>query len=496
MNATPPDCSVAAACVAFVRRSVVVTLQFRSSQGGRNARGSRVGGRASPRPSRSSSRSARRTHVVCNAVPLCCVAHSDDVLDDVHRTGRRSDVAGLITVGPARSLPFRMANPSTNEAVLLGFLALIMALVGVPASTLNAQRSFAAQRDACRCEPDNGKPRRPRFLLPIAGGIGILPISLAARDSQLPSLAVPSLVDIRDNTPRNALEGERALAVGALAPDTATALPTLMLMAVGMLAVGGYFLVPRRRGRRARSGWRIRRSGAHGGWRLRTVHRRRVGVAIAGGGGLMLMLGTREYAEGAEAQRRARAEWFQVGGSIVRLDAEPRNEAIVRQIESRPTVVPVTASAGIQPTSAVPLPVLAVSGREIRRGTPVARLLIPTIDLDEIVMEGVGPVELNGGPGHFPGSVLPGGAGNSILSAHRDRHFRRVGELAVGSRIRTETHSGATEWVVTERRIVSRDTPSLFEESDPTLTLTTCWPLRYFGPAPDRLLIIAKPARQ
>jgi sortase A len=127
-----------------------------------------------------------------------------------------------------------------------------------------------------------------------------------------------------------------------------------------------------------------------------------------------------------------------------------------------------------------------MSGREIRHGTPVARLLIPSIDLDEIVVEGVGPVELNGGPGHFPGSVLPGEAGNSILSAHRDRHFRRVGELVIGTRIRTETRAGSTDWVITERRIVSRDTPSLFEESERTLTLTTCWPLRYFGPAPDR----------
>jgi sortase A len=107
----------------------------------------------------------------------------------------------------------------------------------------------------------------------------------------------------------------------------------------------------------------------------------------------------------------------------------------------------------------------------------------------------VGPVELNGGPGHFPGSVLPGNPGNSILSAHRDRHFRRVGELSVGSRIRTETRERSVQWVVTERRVVSKDTPALFREPDATLTLTTCWPIRYFGAAPDRLLIIAKPVR-
>jgi sortase (surface protein transpeptidase) len=27
----------------------------------------------------------------------------------------------------------------------------------------------------------------------------------------------------------------------------------------------------------------------------------------------------------------------------------------------------------------------------------------------------------------------------------------------------------------------------------PTLTLTTCWPIRYLGPAPDRLIITAEP---
>ena len=207
------------------------------------------------------------------------------------------------------------------------------------------------------------------------------------------------------------------------------------------------------------------------------------------------MLGAREYAEGAEAQRQARAEWLRMGETVVRINepdpatAEPKSPSTVG--------VATIANAVAQPKaeSAVPLPLLAMSGREIRRGVPVARLVIQAIDLDEIVMEGVGPVELNGGPGHFPGSVLPGESGNSILSAHRDRHFSRVGELGVGAKIRTETREGGvTEWMVTERRIVSKDTPALFEESEATLTLTTCWPIRYFGPAPDRLLIIAKRA--
>jgi LPXTG-site transpeptidase (sortase) family protein len=372
-------------------------------------------------------------------------------------------------------------------------LILILLLGTLPATDLHAQRFFR-RAAACRCEP-TGKTRKPKFLLPVAG-IGFLPVSLAARDSQPPMVAIPSIVDIRaDDTPRNALEGERALEVGALAPDTATTLPTLMVFASLLTLAGVYLLIPHRR-RRLRS-WRSR-SGQprHGVWRLRSVHKRRVGTAFALAGGLLLVLGSREYAEGAQAQRRARAEWLRdfetpsLASGAEELVPTPRRMSEI-DTSTAPAMAQSTVTDG---ASAVPLPLLAMSGREIRRGTPVARLTIEAIGLDEIVLEGVGPVELNGGPGHFPGSVLPGGTGNSILSAHRDRHFRRVGELAVGAKLRTETRRGVVDWVVTERRIVSKDTPSLFEESKETLTLTTCWPLRYFGPAPDRLLIIAKPA--
>jgi len=376
------------------------------------------------------------------------------------------------------------------------FLAFCL-LSGSSVAELSAQAARGLRpNNACRCEPE--KSRRPRFLLPVAGGIGFLPVAFAVRDSQLPSLDFPLLVDIRDSSPRNAVEGERALELGALAPDTATTLPTVMVVAAALVVVGLYLVIPRRR-RGSRSAWRSS-TPKRGRWRLRTVHRRRVGMGVAIAGTLLLLLGSREYAEGAQAQRRARAEWLRVGATFLRVNSEaegqPATQPFAIVARSSEDAARLPDSFGEPPgpryQSAVPLPLGPVSGREIRRGTPVARLLIPSIDLDEIVMEGVGPVELNGGPGHFPGSVLPGEAGNAILSAHRDRHFNRMDELTVGTRIRTETRAGAVDWVVAERRVISRDTPALFQESEATLTLTTCWPIRYFGPAPDRLIVVAK----
>jgi sortase A len=136
---------------------------------------------------------------------------------------------------------------------------------------------------------------------------------------------------------------------------------------------------------------------------------------------------------------------------------------------------------------------VAFASERVAIGAPVARLTVPRIQLDEIVLEGVGDDELNAGPGHLPGSVLPGMRGNAVVSAHRDRHFNHLDELQLGDTIRTETGQSSAVWVIVGRRIVDRGAPALFRTSEPTLTLTTCWPVRYFGSAPDRLILTAKP---
>lgn len=134
-------------------------------------------------------------------------------------------------------------------------------------------------------------------------------------------------------------------------------------------------------------------------------------------------------------------------------------------------------------------------GGEIAPGSPVARLTIPRLQLDEIVFEGVHDDALNAGPGHLPGSAFPGEAGNAVISAHRDRHFARLGEIEVGDTLTTESGARLERWVVISKRVIDADAPALYRTSDATLTLSTCWPIRYFGPAPSRLIVTAKPVR-
>jgi len=126
-------------------------------------------------------------------------------------------------------------------------------------------------------------------------------------------------------------------------------------------------------------------------------------------------------------------------------------------------------------------------------GAPVAHLVIPKIGLDEIVLEGIDSEELNAAPGHLPGTALPGQRGNAVISAHRDRHFRHFDQLGVGDTVTTEWGGQSDRWVVISTRVVEADAPALVRTSDPTLTLTTCWPIRYVGTAPQRLIVTAKP---
>jgi sortase A len=190
--------------------------------------------------------------------------------------------------------------------------------------------------------------------------------------------------------------------------------------------------------------------------------RRLVGVSLAvAGAGLLLFAGS-GYATGALDRDQARRDWAAI---------EAKAAVAHDRMAALRAADPSSRSAGV----------------------PVARLMISRLGLDEVVVEGVDEKALNAGPGHVPGSELPGGAGNSIISAHRDRHFRRLAGLRIGDTIVTETGQKRVKWAVSQIRIVDKDSPALFRSAETRLTLTTCWPIRYLGTAPERMIVEARP---
>jgi LPXTG-site transpeptidase (sortase) family protein len=127
------------------------------------------------------------------------------------------------------------------------------------------------------------------------------------------------------------------------------------------------------------------------------------------------------------------------------------------------------------------------------KGEPVGRLVIPKIDLDWTIVEGVGAAELRKGPGHMPRTPVPGQYGNSVLSGHRTTYgapFHNLDRLEPGDRFTVETLIGVHTYEVVSLRIVAPDHVWVIQHREGSwLTLTTCHP-KYSSQ--QRLIVFAK----
>jgi sortase A len=123
----------------------------------------------------------------------------------------------------------------------------------------------------------------------------------------------------------------------------------------------------------------------------------------------------------------------------------------------------------------------------------LTRLSIPKIDLDAIVVEGTTSKDLLLGPGHIEYTPEPGSSGNVGISAHRDTFFRHIYELQRGDIIDVQRGGKTYRYEVTGKKIVEpSDVSVLGQTTDARLTLVTCYPTYYIGPAPERLVVFSK----
>jgi len=125
-------------------------------------------------------------------------------------------------------------------------------------------------------------------------------------------------------------------------------------------------------------------------------------------------------------------------------------------------------------------------------GDKIGDLYIPKLEATLPIYHGTDEDELEKGVGHYAGSVLPGENDNSVLSGHRDTVFRRLGEVEKGDLLIVTTSAGEFTYKVRKFRIVDADDRTVIvPKPRPTLTVTTCYPFRYIGDAPQRYIITA-----
>ena len=127
-------------------------------------------------------------------------------------------------------------------------------------------------------------------------------------------------------------------------------------------------------------------------------------------------------------------------------------------------------------------------------GEVLGRLDIPSIHVSVMVLEGASARQLKLAAGHIQGTAFPGTIGNIGIAAHRDTFFRPLRRIQPNDTVTLTTPLGVYEYRVDSTEIVSsRYVQVLYPTKNAELTLVTCYPFYYIGPAPKRFIVHAHP---
>ena len=138
-------------------------------------------------------------------------------------------------------------------------------------------------------------------------------------------------------------------------------------------------------------------------------------------------------------------------------------------------------------TSPSPIP------RILTDGDILGELQVPRLGLDAIVVQGDSTADLRRAVGHLSNSAMPGEWGNVALAGHRDTFFRPLRDVRLGDEIRFQTRERSFVYVVKSIEVVApTDTRVLESSTGHDLTLLTCFPFHYVGPAPNRFVVRAR----
>ncbi|PHD59515.1 class D sortase [Bacillus toyonensis] len=143
----------------------------------------------------------------------------------------------------------------------------------------------------------------------------------------------------------------------------------------------------------------------------------------------------------------------------------------------------------LQPEESVQIPASTVNHQ---LGDKVAYLIIPKIQKKYSVYWGADDKVLKKGVGMFVSDLTttPSGNGHTVLSGHRDTVFTELDQLKENDQLIVEYENKTYTYRINKHWITdSEDRTVIVDKSEPTLTLTTCYPFDYIGDAPDRYII-------
>ncbi len=161
--------------------------------------------------------------------------------------------------------------------------------------------------------------------------------------------------------------------------------------------------------------------------------------------------------------------------------------------ETTATLAPTTTAA---PTTSIAAAPQVLDWSYVDEEEFIGQLWIPSIGIEgQNVVQGVGPTDLQDGPGHYPDTPFPGELGNAAIAGHRTtwgQPFHDLPDVKVGDQIGFLLPDGRIYvYVMTGSETVNPDDSHVVATTDTTratLTLTTCTPV---GTAKQRYILYA-----
>ena len=173
----------------------------------------------------------------------------------------------------------------------------------------------------------------------------------------------------------------------------------------------------------------------------------------------------------------------------------PATEAPTSVVETTaaPTSAPVSLDTLLSPDTEAPVSTVGTTVAEtlpkpedppppdlIVPRSQIGRIELPDIKIDQPLFEGVSLPTLNKGPGHWPGSAVPGQLGNVVIAGHRVSHnhpFRDIDKLKPGNQVIFTFNGGRYVYLVRDTKIVFPDALWIVEQTpNKTATLFACHP--------------------
>ena len=167
--------------------------------------------------------------------------------------------------------------------------------------------------------------------------------------------------------------------------------------------------------------------------------------------------------------------------------------AVTLPVTDAPTTTAVPATIATTTAATLPQPAPAPDPNGPDPAMELGTIQIPKIGVDRPLWEGVTLSTLNRGPGHWPGTAMPGQAGNVVIGGHRvshDKPFRNIDQLVAGDQIIMTFNGVPNTYIVTGAQVVTpNDTWVINQTPEHTATLFACHPP---GSTKFRYVVFAK----